>query len=252
MDIKIICLNLWEGGILIENIIDFLKKENADILMLQEVFNATTAEFPTQYHSIEILNERLNYEYYSFAPAVIDKVAEGEVINGNAIFSKHPINPKSVRFFDEPFRVRIAKDPKEFPTTPRNLQHVSVVLPTAELNLFNFQGVWDMDGGKYSPKRQKMGEVIAAAIKNVPNVVLAGDTNATPDNRVIADISTKLKNVFDGELTTTFNMRQKTIPSYATAVVDMMFVSENLQVVEHSCPDIDISDHLPLIVKLKI
>ena len=84
---------MWEGGILIEKIIDFLDKENADILMLQEVYNATTAEFPAQYYSIEILNERLGYEFYSFAPALIDRVAEGDVVQGNAIYSKFPITP---------------------------------------------------------------------------------------------------------------------------------------------------------------
>ena len=76
-------------------------------------------------------------------------------------------------FFSEPFRLRVAKDPKEFPTTPRNLQDVSVDTPSGELNLSNFQGVWDIDGGNYSAKRQKMGEVIIDAIKNLPNVVLS-------------------------------------------------------------------------------
>lgn len=244
---------MWEGGILIDNSIDFFKKEDADILMLQEVFDAKSDNFPAQYHSIDILKERLNYGYYDYAPAMLDIVKEGKVLSGNAIFSKYPIVPQKVMFFNDPFRERNSLDPTEWPLTPRNLQHVSVNLTTGvDINLFNFQGVWDLDGANYSEQRQKMGEVIMSAIKNVPNVVLAGDTNATPDNKVIKDIASKLKYIFDGKLITTFNMRQKTNPGYATAVVDMMFVSKNLQVVERSCPDIDISDHLPLIAKLKI
>ena len=47
-------------------------------------------------------------------------------------------------------------------------------------------------------------------------------------------------------------MRHKTKPGYATAVVDMMFGSKNSQVVEHYCSEIDISDHLPLVVKFRI
>lgn len=38
----------------------------------------------------------------------------------------------------------------------------------------------------------------------------------------------------------------------ATAAVDMMFVSPNIEVLKHDCPDVDVSDHLPLTATLKI
>jgi len=166
MIVKVISLNLWYGGKLFEDILTFLRREDADILLLQEVYSETNHRLPKNYRSIEILNQELNYMSYDFAPAMLDKLPEGKVESGNAVFSKFPITSSHATFFNEPYRVREALDPKEFPTTPRNLQHVTLDLGSKELNVFNFQGVWDLDGDNFSPQRQHMSDVIIAAVKN--------------------------------------------------------------------------------------
>ena len=58
--------------------------------------------------------------------------------------------------------------------------------------------------------------------------------------------------MFKDELKTTFNMKRKTDPGYAAAVVDMIFISKNIEVISHDCPQVDISDHLPLVCKFNI
>lgn len=121
-----------------------------------------------------------------------------------------------------------------------------------EINFFNFQGVWDMDGDNYSPKRKKMSEVILEEIKDKPNVIVLGDTNAKPTNPAIKNIERELKSVFGSSAQTTFNMRRKDNPGYAAAAVDMIFVSPNIKILETSIPNIDISDHLPLVTTIKI
>lgn len=47
-------------------------------------------------------------------------------------------------------------------------------------------------------------------------------------------------------------MRRKSNPGYATSVVDMIFTSPDIRVVSKSCPDVDLSDHFPLIATLEI
>ena len=47
-------------------------------------------------------------------------------------------------------------------------------------------------------------------------------------------------------------MKRKTDPGYAAAVVDMIFISKNIEVISHDCPQVDISDHLPLVCKFNI
>ena len=249
---KVICLNLWEGGRLFDGVLDFLRAEDADVLLLQEVHGGTDSSLPLNYRSIHVLNEQLSYPYYDFAPAMLDRLPEGKVESGNAIYSKYPIVSSDIVFFDDPYREREAFNPKEFPTTPRNLQHAVIKINDKDFNFYNFQGVWDLDGDNFSERRQHMSEVIIQQIQGKPRVVLAGDTNAKPTNKAITNIEQHLVSVFGNELPTSFNMRRKDNPGYATACVDMMFVSSDLHIRDKQCPDIDISDHLPLIVTLDI
>ncbi len=256
MKLKVICLNLWQGGLLFDEILEFLKQEDADILLLQEVYNGKAddgIDIPGNYRSIEMLRQALPaYTHYDYAPAIRDIVPEGKFDNGNAVFAKYTITPKPTVFFNEPYGERDAFDPKGFPTTPRNLQHVTVNVNGTELNIFNFQGVWDLNGDNYSSQRQRMSEVIIEAVKGKPHVILAGDTNAKPTNLAMRAIQEHLHSVFGDELATSFNMRRKDNPGYATACVDMIFVSSDIAVSGKSCPDVDISDHLPLIAELTI
>lgn len=253
MELKVVCLNLWQGGNLMAGILQFLKDQDADILLLQEVYNSTDPKMPQNYHSMEVLTRELpHYRYTAFEPAILDRVPEGKAQNGNAVFSKFPIKSSSAQFFNEPYGERDAFDATQYPTTPRNLQHVVIDTNTTELNIFNFQGVWDLDGDNYSPQRQRMSEVIIAAIQGKTNVILAGDTNAKATNKAMTDIEEHLTNAFGRAIRTTFNMRRKDNPGYATAAVDLMFVSKNIQILSKNIPDVDISDHLPLVAKLRV
>jgi endonuclease/exonuclease/phosphatase family metal-dependent hydrolase len=244
---------MWEGGKLFPGILDFLRKQDADILLLQEVHAGTDANLPDSYRSIDILNQALRYPYYDFAPAMLNTLPEGSVKSGNAIFSKLPIaQVHEPIFFADPYRERTESNPAEFATTPRNLQHITVRNGDTELNLFNLHGVWDLDGDNYSVQRQRMSDAIVAATAGQHNVVLAGDTNAKPTNKAMLALQPQLSSVFGTELTTTFNMRRKHNPGYATAAVDMMFVSPTVRIVSKQCPDVDISDHRPLVVTLKV
>lgn len=255
MTFKFISLNLWFGGILLDDIVDFLKEQNADIVVLQEVFESEDKKLPPHYRSIESLQAALHYPYSDFAPAVYDKFPWGGVLNGNAVLSRFPITNRNVIFFDHDLDMenpRSPFDPQFFPITPRNLQHVSLETTAGELNVFNLQGVWDLDGDNVSPQRQKMSDAILHAISGKQNVIVAGDTNAKYTNPVMRAIETQLTNVFGDSLETSFNMKRKDNPGYATAVVDMIYADKNLGITSRLCPNIDISDHLPLVATFDI
>lgn len=252
MKVTFVCLNLWRGGELFDEILDFLARENADILALQEVNNSSNPRLADKYRSIETLQKHFNYPFCDFAPAVLDRHPIGKVPHGNAILSRFPIKSRNVLFFNEPFGERDPLDPKTFPTTPRNLQHVVLSTPTGELNIFNFQGVWDLDGDNFSEARQNMSNQIIKAIRGKSNVIVAGDTNAKHTNPAMRAIEKHLMSVFGDELVTTFNMRRKDNPGYATAAVDLIYVSKDINVIKCDCPDVDISDHLPLTATFEI
>lgn len=254
VNVKIACLNLWRGGLLFDDIIDFLKGQAADILMLQEVYNGAAPTWERKFRSIDALQEELSYPHVAFAPAMIDVYSFGKVVQGNAVLSKFPIKNTRVVFYNEPFGERDPEDINAFPVIPRNLQHVALDCDGVEVNIFNTQGVWDLNGDNYSPLRQKMSQKIIESVKNKKNVVFAGDTNARPTNQAMRNIEAYLNSVFDGELKTSFNLRRKDLkkyPGYAESVVDLMYVSPDVKVINHDCPNVDVSDHLPLTATLR-
>lgn len=252
MKLKVVSLNLWMGGYLFPNIISFLKEHDPDILLLQEVFNAHDTGLVENYRSLDALQATFDYPYQDFAPAYLERLIVGKVDKGNAVLSKFPIVSSDLQFFNEPYGEWDAYDPSGYPKLPRNLQHVVVNADGQEVHVYNFQGVYDLNGDNYSERRRNMSRMIIKSVRDKPNVILAGDTNAKLTNQAMRDIEEHLTSVFGDKLQTTFNMRRKDNPGYATAAVDLMYVSPGIQVLNKECPDVDISDHRPLVVELGI
>jgi endonuclease/exonuclease/phosphatase family metal-dependent hydrolase len=219
---------------------------------LQEVHDGHDPRLPERLRSMDALKERLGYPHQSFAHSHLLALPEGTVPSGNAFLSKFPITDQSTTYLFEPTQDEYLDVPEQWPIFPRILQGVQLDTPAGELNAFNIHGVWDLDGDNPSVARKTMVEKTLQAVAGKPNVLLAGDTNATTGNPLLRDIDAKFANVFGHELKSTFNMRRKDKPGYATAAVDHMWVSRNIQILSRDCPNVDISDHLPLVATLEL
>ena len=254
MRLKIVSLNLMHGGELFDEIVIFLRNQNADIVLTQETYSCDDSSINRQYRSMQVLPDILGYEFTHFSPAFRDfDRTDGKGQRGNGIFSKFPLIPGETIFFDGAYSEQYRDVPEQYADCPRNLEHVVVQTPGGDVDVFNIQGVWDLDGDNYSEKRRRMAETVIDAVKDLPKVILGGDTNAKPYNLAIIDIEQRLKSVFGkDELPTTFNMRRKDNPGYATAPVDMILVSPLITVIDKDCPDVDVSDHLPLVATVEI
>ncbi len=253
MNIKFISLNIWHGVFLFQEVLDFLKKQDADIVVLQEVYSSKDSSLKEQFRTMQIYKEKLDYPEQVFSPHYRDfDNTNGKSQRGNAILSKFPIKLHDDVFFAKEYSEEYRDSPGHYHECPRSLQHITIDTPSGELDVYNIQGVYDLNGDNFSPERQRMSEVILNAIDGKDNVILAGDTNAKPTNSAIKMIESKLNSVFGNELQTSFNMRRKDNPGYATTVVDMILVSNNISVKNKQCLDIDISDHLPLVVELQV
>jgi endonuclease/exonuclease/phosphatase family metal-dependent hydrolase len=255
MQVKVVSLNTWHGGRLFEPMIEFLRAQNADILMLQEVFNDTNPALEPRFRAFTELQKILGYQHAEFAPALnfISKDV-ANVIQGNAVLSKFPLKSQPPIFFNEPFGDFI-DDMQHAPRCPRNLQRVEVMTPVGPMHILNLQGVWDLEGDNPSQKRYNMARIIIEQAKDKKRVVVAGDTNAKPTNKAMLTIEKHMDSVFKNELKTSFNVRRKDMekfPGYGSAVVDLMYVSRDVKVIAKDCPNVDISDHLPLTATLEI
>jgi endonuclease/exonuclease/phosphatase family metal-dependent hydrolase len=252
--IKLISLNLWWGGHLFPAIVDFLKAEDPDIVALQEVYNGNDPQLAGNYRSMKRLQAALGYSYSDFAEAYQESLPEGKVPHGNAVLSKFPITGRSFSYLAEPpaDSIEYRDIPEHWPIFPAPLQHVELDAPGGKINLFNMHGVWDMDGDNYSPRRQRMSQVMIAETSGKPHVLLTGDSNAKPSNQAMRNLEAHLKPVFGDEIVSTFNMKRKDNPGYATAAVDLMYTSPDIRIVSRACPQVDISDHLPLVVAFEL
>lgn len=253
MKIKILDLNIW-GGEFLGRIIDFIHKENPDIVLLQEVYNGT-GNLDFKYRSLSILSEKLNLPHHAFEPLLIDVRSNDKILWGNAIFSRYTIENQKVIFFDIPFgefnieNSDIKSTKNQF--FSMGMLKTSIKINSKDFNVYSVHGIWGFDG-EDNPRRLMMSDVIIDEIKNKQNIILAGDFNVQPYTKTIVDIEEHLQNVFKNELVSTFNMKYKKLSSYATAAVDMIFVSKHFKIASRYMPDVDVSDHMPLVCELKI
>lgn len=249
---KLICLNVWNGGVLWDNMVEFLRQENPDILVLQEVYKAQGVAEGLHEQTVESLQKQIDLPYSVFAPAFLNVHAGKKIQKGNAIMSKFPLEQQETIFFDQPYGEEddSGEYGQDYSRIPRNMQYVMTQVGDAKLNLFNIQGIWGWDGLD-NPRRQAMIEKILQAVQGKGHVILAGDFNVNEPSQAIQTLSHQLLNVFAGERKTSFNVPRKTHPGYAIAIVDFIFVTPDITVSSHSSPQVDVSDHLPLILEFE-
>lgn len=253
MKLKILTLNLWNGGRLMDRIADFLAAEQPDLLFLQEAYAGRDQAFAPRFRSVEILTLLFPKHDSDFMAAYCDtREQEGEIEDGQLLLSKWPLTWRDHVFFDIPYAKLDQEATTDFSQWPAGLQHCRIQVEGHEIDLLNVHGPVNLDGSLDSPRRLKMSQDIVDRVKDRSNVILAGDFNVRPNTQTIRQIENHLTNIFKDELTTTFNMRQKTNPGYASSVVDMMFVSPSIKVVGHHQPQVDVADHFPLVATLEI
>ena len=97
-----------------------------------------------------------------------------------------------------------------------------------------------------------MSRTIVESVKDMDRVILAGDFNLPPQNETIRNIEKHLTSVFGDALITTFNMKRKENPDYGKVAVDMIFASKNLKIIKRISPQVDVSDHLPLVCVVEV
>lgn len=235
-----------------DNILEFIHREKPDIITCQEANNGMVPDQPPRsLHTLQIFSDEFAYNYI-FSPQIL-WMKEPKIEQGLATFSRFPIEKMEEIFFDTKYRYYpMVTDRTDWRDYPSSLAVSKVKIPSGTITVINVHGLWGFDG-KDNAKRDTMIDLIVEKIEDEKRVILAGDFNMNPDTRAIERLETHISNVFDRELKTTFNVKRKPqTGGWSTAVVDMMFVSPDIQVLEHSCPQVDISDHLPLLATIEI
>lgn len=253
MRLKFITLNVEHGGKLMDNILSFLNDEKPDLLFLQEVYNSNDSQLESRFRTVEVLRKEIGefLPYSDFRGIAFDPEVKADM--GNAIFSKFHLSNCGSKFFDVPYGEVSFTGYHEPVKVPRAVQYSDIDINGKNTLLLNLHGIWATNGTD-SERRINMAKDIAEILKGKESIILAGDTNFTTDAvKTIEIIESKgVKSVFGDSLVSTFNMRHKTNPAYASAAVDMIFVSSDFRVISKEMPEVDVSDHYPLVATIEL
>lgn len=252
MQVKVLQLNVWYGRTPdFNDLTSFLKKEDADIMFFQEVYDGKDTSLPQNYRLFEIFKKEFPEHHAVFKAAFADITPVGNIESGNAIFVRGKIKEHKNIFFDAPYKTFDNEAQTDFSNNPQTVVFAKAEIESEALNLFSLHGIWGFDG-RDNARRFQMVDKVISEFQGKENVILAGDFNLNPDTTAAKRIGKHLKSVFGLSLKSTFNVKLRNKPWAKTAVVDMIFVSPNINVIEKDCPVVDASDHLPLIATLEI
>ena len=254
MKFKFITLNVEHGGRLLNEAVEFINKEQPDLLFLQEAQNTDLKTAKQHYRTISEIQSSVKFPYHIFSPYVEFEFDNTNVLHGNAIFSRYQLTGGDIIYFNGQYEKADfagAKKLHDFTRLPHAMQTASMKLQDKEIFLVNVHGVWGTDG-RDSPIRSHMVDLILTQIAGKDSVIVAGDFNFQNNTQAVKTLENHLLSVFGQRLTTTLNMKRKTDLGYASAAVDMVFVSNGISVITADCPKVEISDHLPLVCELEL
>ncbi len=255
---KLISYNI---GIKIDNsekVAQFLKEQDADILCLQEVIRHFDDTAFRQYRSKKVIDEALKdiYPHTFFGPQWISKHLElrgnrqrdfgGYVEQGNYFLSKYPILSAENRHYL--YTYRLESDHTKFAETdhPRSVAITTVDIQGRKLTLMNIHGCWSK-GKKDTEFSLKQSMYLLDIAKDISDpLLLVGDFNVAPKTKSIRMLSEVFENMIE-----TFQI-SSTLPNSrgnleTAMLVDYIFSNEKITPRGLQVPQIEISDHLPLI-----
>jgi len=255
---KLLSLNIWAGREF-DSLREYLSNQSndTDIFCFQEVFDTPTSERSINEHYraniFSELQKVLPDHEGHFAPCQEGYGMTGvdfPVSWGLAMFTKKELTVDEtggIYLFGE-FNSR--GQPKELggtETMPRNLQYAKIRSNGESYTISHFHGVWDGKTKNDTEARiEQSKRVINLLGKFSDKKILCGDFNLLPDTRSIAMLEeTDLTNLIKTHDIKTTRSSLYTKPE---KFADYTFVSPDINVHSFEVPQVEVSDHLPMIL----
>ncbi|MDX2003196.1 MAG: endonuclease/exonuclease/phosphatase family protein [Chitinophagales bacterium] len=233
-----------------KSIIDFIVKENPDVLCLQEFYTDETEKFNT------LKELKKYYPYFHFRKSL---VLEKSKYWGQATFSKYPIkNRELLRFANSKHNMALVTD---IEVMGKGISVYNLHLQSFQFNYRDYETVEHIDAdslGSDIPfrrwyrmlrngnvKRASQAEQIAAHIsKNAGAAVVCGDFNDTPNSYAYYTISRGLQDCFQK---TSWGFGRTYNGSFPSLRIDYVLVSAPLKPAAYKVHyEQKNSDHFPL------
>ena len=229
MAIKILSWNIWIDGDF-DEITDFIKKSNADIIGLQEVKDDEP--------KIDIISHLKSKGYdYVFAP--IGHSWKGKkYIHGSAIFSKYKINSTKTHHLHQ----------KE----DRFAIQANIEVNDKVLHVFSTHLIHTHQQSS-DVQEEQMNNLIEVLPRE--RTIVMGDFNATPESEAVRKIAKVLVDA-DSESLPTWSMYpagcETCNPQTVDTRLDYIFVTPDLKIHSFEVGESKGSDHLPISVTIEL
>ncbi len=262
-NMRLICLNLW-GGRRYEALKGFLEKMSAetDIFCFQEVFQSEKVFLEgkegRRLDLIERLAEILPAFDYCYAPThTANNKSAGAgsgVTIGNAIFYRKDLRLTESGAF---FAAGSLGEAGSIGTDEVGLlQYAVFKTESGAFTVGNFHGIglWPKNDTPARLEQAKKVEKFFSARNG--SKLLCGDFNLKPETESIAISGRGMKNLindFGVKLTRSkISLEKFKDQPEKDTVSDYAFVSPDIQVNSFAVPDIEVSDHLPLVINFSL
>jgi endonuclease/exonuclease/phosphatase family metal-dependent hydrolase len=246
--IKILQWNVWYHE-KCKNIVEFIKKSDADIVCCQEL----TINFKEANPGINIPSEiakACGYNYFFHLMTNIGTSGESLQM-GNGIFSKFPIVTND-------FKLVQKADPtiKSYETEDRS--YIEAVLDVKGTNLkVGTVHLSYSTGFTMTQKRLDEVEKLFDAVKaNHDKFILTGDMNAKPDSWVIKRLEEMFIHADPNTDRATWTTKPFSYQGFEANSrdwrLDYIFATEDIDVIENKIIETNYSDHLPILTEIQI
>lgn len=249
---KVIQVNIFKGKYL-DSLVDFLKKEDADFVTMQEVSaNAANYHKDKTLDLFEFIKEKLHMDGAFFNMVEFSDAPDAAV--GNAVLSKYPIinSKKIVMNQYKPITLATYDEPKYFPYFTRSMVDATIDMGQKQIHVLSTHGAWTAPPTD-TPEVLRQAKIIADYLRDLGEPFIVGaDMNTTPDKQVIKIIENVAVNMITGSpvLFTTHPTMHKIAPRKLS--VDYVFTSKEFKRISIEAPVVVVSDHLPVVAELEI
>ena len=246
--IKVITYNVGRFGSNKKEIANFLNKENADIVALQEFYIKDTTQLD------KFLKNYPHNHYHFF------KLRNGYFF-GNITFSKHPLVGGGKLTFKKSTNLSLFSDFKigkeTFRVYNNHLESFNIPLKSLidKINHREFDKASDDLVNAYdkviltNKKRAEQVIAIVNHIKDIDNAIICGDLNDTPMSYTFHQLRQNKLDTF-AKVGKGFGATYSML--WPLLRIDFILIPNNFIVTKHTTPKLEWSDHYPVIAKFNI
>lgn len=261
---KLISLNV---GIKIDNsrkVGEFIESQKPDIVAFQEIVRHLDESvfdmYKSKAHIEQIIGKSLPFSFFgpqwiTDAMRINGKVHRnfnGFVEQGNEVLSKFPIVSATNEFYHKNYSLELEWENFYTEDHPRSVQFVELDVNKKKLQIINIHGLYSKD--KLDSERtlaQCKYVLNMAKRKDLPTIIV-GDFNLFPDTESIQIINKEFRNLIKEYRISSTRPSFDDGTDVGNNVVDYIFVNDRIEVKRFEVPNVNISDHLPLILDFEI